>query len=327
MKKLLVLLFLFVVFLSTSVWASEKYYIVKPMDTLWNISTRYYKNPSLWGKVWHNNTYINDPNLIFPGEVLWISKRGLVLMSGVKPQPKHTMKQNRKRRVGFPIFLDTVVWYNSGEHVFYGKCGTGYCGYLREDFSIGKIAYDKFNHPHLVVGDKFFIRTSKVVPPVVYVYRKLDYLRFFGKRTHVIPFVPIASAVVFKRVAGGYWARVMDESDGVSYKDIVSPVYPYVEITGKDGISVGNVVVKCVSVLNYDLAGNDGYYFLLKLSHPVGYITGKFVEVGRVVDGVPGNVPIVKGYVTGQYDKYVMVFSHVNEVKEVMDCFHKYVLR
>jgi len=45
-------------------------YVVKPGDTLWNISKRFYGNPLLWPRLWELNSYIDNPNQIFPGQTL-----------------------------------------------------------------------------------------------------------------------------------------------------------------------------------------------------------------------------------------------------------------
>lgn len=47
-------------------------YVVKPGDTLWDISARFLNNPWLWPKVWEQNRYITNPHLIFPGDPIAI---------------------------------------------------------------------------------------------------------------------------------------------------------------------------------------------------------------------------------------------------------------
>jgi prophage tail gpP-like protein len=56
----------------------RKYTIVKG-DTLWDISSAAYGNPRKYTVIWEANRSqlrSNDPNLIFPGEVLWIPRDG-----------------------------------------------------------------------------------------------------------------------------------------------------------------------------------------------------------------------------------------------------------
>ncbi|GBD39911.1 hypothetical protein HRbin37_02197 [bacterium HR37] len=50
-------------------------YVVRPGDSLWNISKRFFKNPLLWPRLWSFNPFIDDPNLIYPGEVLSLKPR------------------------------------------------------------------------------------------------------------------------------------------------------------------------------------------------------------------------------------------------------------
>ena len=55
-------------------------YTVEKGDTLWGISSRYLENPWLWPELWKENSYIENPNLIFPGDVLLISSGSIRLI-------------------------------------------------------------------------------------------------------------------------------------------------------------------------------------------------------------------------------------------------------
>ena len=50
--------------------ATEDAYIVKKGDTLWGISKELLQDPLLWPRLWEQNRFIVDPNLIFPGDRL-----------------------------------------------------------------------------------------------------------------------------------------------------------------------------------------------------------------------------------------------------------------
>lgn len=50
----------------------EGIYTIKQGDTLWDISNTFLKDPFLWPLLWKANTYIRNPDLIYPGNKLVI---------------------------------------------------------------------------------------------------------------------------------------------------------------------------------------------------------------------------------------------------------------
>src|SRR5512139_2648878 len=67
------LIFVFLFFLPMFLMAQEKQegdelYTIKRGDTLWDISSRFLKDPFLWPKLWQRNPYITNPHWIFPGQ-------------------------------------------------------------------------------------------------------------------------------------------------------------------------------------------------------------------------------------------------------------------
>lgn len=47
---------------------SEDVYTVKQGETLWDISSKFWKDPFLWPKLWQMNPYISNPHWIYPGQ-------------------------------------------------------------------------------------------------------------------------------------------------------------------------------------------------------------------------------------------------------------------
>jgi LysM domain-containing protein len=63
-------------------------YTIVRHDTLWGISKRFLKDPFKWPKIWKQNPYIKNPDLIYPGNIVRISPDGHVEIVQAPPAPK-----------------------------------------------------------------------------------------------------------------------------------------------------------------------------------------------------------------------------------------------
>ncbi len=50
-------------------------YIVKEGDTLWDIAQEYFADPEKWLKIWEQNLYVSNPDLIYPGNEIWLNMK------------------------------------------------------------------------------------------------------------------------------------------------------------------------------------------------------------------------------------------------------------
>ncbi|MGB9731293.1 LysM peptidoglycan-binding domain-containing protein [Calditerrivibrio nitroreducens] len=60
------LAYLLAIFLLSGLAFADINYEIRKGDTLWGISKRFYKNPFKWSVIWKYNTYISNPDLIYP---------------------------------------------------------------------------------------------------------------------------------------------------------------------------------------------------------------------------------------------------------------------
>ncbi|MDF2182497.1 LysM peptidoglycan-binding domain-containing protein [Neptuniibacter sp. CAU 1671] len=73
----------------------ESYVVVKG-DTLWDISARFLKSPWKWPEVWGVNPQVDNPHLIYPGDIIYLTwvdgqpRLGVKRDSGIYPRARVT---------------------------------------------------------------------------------------------------------------------------------------------------------------------------------------------------------------------------------------------
>ena len=74
---------------------TEGVYTIKQGDTLWDISSRFLKNPFLWPKLWQRNPYITNPHWIYPGQPVHLSP----LEALEKEEPKKVVVEEKPKEL------------------------------------------------------------------------------------------------------------------------------------------------------------------------------------------------------------------------------------
>jgi len=105
-KKLLTMVF--AVLLAGQIFATDvvlnpehpDQYVVVKGDTLWDISAMFLRDPWLWPEVWYVNPQIDNPHLIYPGDLLT-----LVYMNG---RPQLRMSRGGDRRLSPQIRVESL---------------------------------------------------------------------------------------------------------------------------------------------------------------------------------------------------------------------------
>ncbi|WP_206485907.1 LysM peptidoglycan-binding domain-containing protein [Thalassotalea sp. G2M2-11] len=149
-------------------------YVVKKGDTLWDISGHFLQEPWLWPKLWRINPDIENPHLIYPGDVLKLvyDAKGQPMLVKGKPTLKWSPKIRKQLKEQNPVetisldvispFLryDTILTqqeidsapYVLGSDEGYKSSIDGFKVYVNQDLKVGQ-AYGIYNKEEAIYAD------------------------------------------------------------------------------------------------------------------------------------------------------------------------------
>jgi len=81
---------------------ADDVYTIKKGDTLWDISSKFLKDPFLWPKLWERNPYITNPHWIYPGNPVRLSTLEEIKKGEPKPEPQKVVEEKPKEVVKEP---------------------------------------------------------------------------------------------------------------------------------------------------------------------------------------------------------------------------------
>jgi hypothetical protein len=80
-------------------------YTIKKGDTLWDISSKFLKDPFLWPKLWERNPYITNPHWIYPGNPIRLT----AVEPMKKEEPQRVAEEKPKEAVKEPEMKEPEV--------------------------------------------------------------------------------------------------------------------------------------------------------------------------------------------------------------------------
>jgi len=106
---------------------APKTYVVVKGDTLWDISAVFLEQPWLWPKIWRLNPEINNPHLIYPGDVISLvfDEQGepMLVLEPVKVKPSYKwspkIRQKNKDDSAIKLLpLEVIAPFIKYDHLF-----------------------------------------------------------------------------------------------------------------------------------------------------------------------------------------------------------------
>jgi LysM repeat protein len=219
---------------------APKTYTVKHGDTLWGISAMYLRDPWLWPEIWHVNPSIQNPHLIYPGDVLTLaySPNGAPQVTLTRGNVVHVQPLVRGSPIDGPI---ATIPYEA-IRAFLGRPSM-----LSKDEINGAPCVVGFRDEHMAdgVGHEVYIKGLKDKPTGRYTVVRVGQPMEDPQTGKVLGYMGIYAASVrvdqIGKVSSGYLTESARESvvgDRVFSEDVSGPVadiVPHAPPPGIDG--------------------------------------------------------------------------------------------
>jgi LysM repeat protein len=266
--------------------AEKMTHIVKKGDTLWDICEHYYGDSSLWPKLWEMNSFITNPHLLTPGDVITLFEKTPQKAPEPAPEPEPVMGINIE-----DIIQNTnkIGFYTSGKDTLWGTLYGAADKHLI--LGINNIVYVIFEDGKKVsIGSEFAIgKLTPVKHPVT--KKKAGYI------------FDVSGRLVIEKKAGIEYRGDQTYDKANSYQAKIIESYEPVEI-GDILMPPSNSVSKCIlpipnnrDILANIVAGSNEQTLIHKYSviymdkgHDAGVKKGNIFEIrmgNRVKDPKP----------------------------------------
>ncbi len=133
-------------------------YLVRPGDTLWDISSRFFDTPWVWPKLWEQNRFLANPHRLVPGQRLRLYLGTYEAPQAPAPAAPAPVQAAEPPKGAEAEILSAVlqdVGYLSPEKPELSGCIFEAPDPLKTEFGLGDIVYVRFNGARPAVGERF----------------------------------------------------------------------------------------------------------------------------------------------------------------------------
>ena len=206
----------------------EGIYTIKKGDTLWDISSKFLKDPFLWPKLWQVNPYITNPHWIYPGQPLKLSP----LEEAKKEEPEKAVEEKpkeaeMKKEEAPPVSEVAEAKPEEKPTVFLERRNAGFISDLRLK-GIGVIVDNK--DWKQLMGDEDIIYVAFRTAEPISVGEKFTVIRDGGYVRHPatqkrigIRYKVVGNIQLIDQFGNFYTAKIIESFDAILKGDLIHP--------------------------------------------------------------------------------------------------------